>query len=243
MALRDEIKRENIKIKDMSFKKKIEYIWEYYKVHIISITAAIIFICVFVQEYKENKRPLYLDVILINSDIAYEDTNYIKDDFIKYSDIDIETYNLTIDPTPVISETQNDQMTIANIQKVMAMYAAGDLDVVIGPDSIINGYGAVGAHMDLTSVLDNDLKKTLTDKGYEIYYTTVYEEDENGNQQAIETYPAGVYLDNSEYLNNLSTIGAYKTQKDAGKRPVFTITSGSSRTEHALELLKMITGI
>ena len=71
MALKDEINRETVKLKDMPFKKKAAYIWEYYRFHIIGVIAAIAFVCVFIRDWRINKRPVYLDVAIINSDIAY----------------------------------------------------------------------------------------------------------------------------------------------------------------------------
>lgn len=243
MALKDEIRQENIKLKDMPFRKKAAYIWDYYKIHIIVAIAVIIFVITFVHDYRINKRPLYLDAIIINSDVAYDAVNYFKEDYIKYSDVDTDTYNLAIDTGIIISEDSYDQMTTANIQKVMAMYAAGDLDVVIAPDTLTDEYGAIGAHMDLTDVLTDDLKDALAQKGCELYYTTVYEEDDNGVQKPVEEYLAGVYLDKSGYINTMGGTGAFTTQINSGKRPVFTITATSMRTDHAIEFLKMLTGL
>ena len=241
MALQDEINQETKKLKDMPFKKKAEYIWEYYKIHIIGTIAAIILICVFIHDWRENKRPVYLDAVIINSDIAYYDDNPIRDDFVKYAGIDTKAYNLQIDTGFVISDTQNDQMSMINTEKLMALFAAGDLDVVIGPDDIIDSYGALNAYMDLTDVLTPELKKELEDKGYEMYYTTVYEEDENGNETEAGSYLAGVYLDNSEYLDKVGIGGAFTTQKDAGKRPVFTLAHSAKNIDNSFKLLKMFT--
>ena len=83
MALKDEINRETVKLKDMPFKKKVSYIWEYYKFHIIGVIAAIVFLCVFIRDLRINKRPVYLDVVILNSDIAYRDDNPMMDDYIR----------------------------------------------------------------------------------------------------------------------------------------------------------------
>lgn len=242
MALKDEIKRENVKIKDMPFKKKAEYIWEYYKIPIIGLLAAVIFIVTFVRDYRINKRPYYLDAIVINSDLAYSATNYLQDDYVKYAGVDTDTYNIAFDTSILIDEDKFDQMTMANSQKVMALFAAGELDVVMGPDSLMDRYGRMGSFMNLDPVISADLKKRLSDAGYEIYYATVYEDDDEGNSVPTDTYPAGVYLDKSAYLASLEE-GAFKTANDAGKRPVFALAASSQRVENAMKLLSMMTGI
>ena len=242
MAIKDEIKQESIKLKDMPPKKKAEYIWEYYKIPIIGVIAAIIFIVTFTRDYRINKRPYFLDAIVINSDIAYSADNYLLDDYIKYAGVDTKTYNIAVDTSIYIDEEKYDQMTMANSQKVMALFSAGELDVVMGPDSIMDQYGRMEAFMDLKEVLDDERIKELEDAGFEMYYTTVYEEDDNGNLKPEGTYLAGVYLDSSKYLKSLEG-GVFKTVEESGKRPVFAIAARSQRVENALKFLSMMTGV
>lgn len=227
----------------MPLKKKAAYIWDYYKFPIIGVIAGLIFLVTFIKDYRLSHRPLYLDAVLINSDLAYSYDESLKNDFIKYAGVDTVTYNLTIDTSPVITENSYDQMTMANVQKIFAMYTAGELDVVIGPETVIDEYGEMGAHMDLTAVLSDELKKQLEDKGYELYYTTEYEEDDNGESKPVATYPAGIYIGNSDYLAGLGNGGAYASELEAGRKPIFTITATCKRTDNALKLLSMITGI
>lgn len=243
MALKDEISRETVKLKDMPPKKKAEYIWEYYKFHILGSIAAVILICIFIRDWRENRKPVYLDMIVINSDIAYSDTNYIHDDFIKYAGIDTGVYNLAIDTGFIISESQMDQMSLANTEKLMAMFASGSIDMMLGPDSLIDEYGALNSYMDIKNVLTPKMQSLLEENGYELYYTTVYEEDANENPVPGPTYPAGVYLDNSDYLNRLGVAGAYATQKEAGKRPVIAFAYSADHIENAIQMLEMLTGV
>lgn len=242
MAIKDEIKQENAKLKDMTPKKKAEYIWEYYKFPIIGLVAAVIFIVTFTRDYRINKRPYFLDAIVINSDLAYAADNYLLEDMVKYASVDTETYNIAVDTSIYIDEEKFDQMTMANSQKVMALFAAGELDVVMGPDSIMDQYGAMEAFMDLNGVLTEDKINKLGNAGFEIYYTTAYEDDENGNPVPVKTYPAGVYLDKSEYLASLEE-GAFRTAMGTNKRPVFAIAAQSQRVENAMKFLSMLTGV
>ncbi len=240
MAIRDEIKKENIKLKDMPPKKKAEYIWEYYKIPIIIAVLAVIFIVTFVRDYRINKRPYYIDAIVINSDIAYSADNYILNDFIKYAGVDTKAYNIAVDTSIIMDEEKLDQMTMANSQKVMALFAAGELDVVIGPDSIMDQYGKMEAFRDISQVISDDRIKELSDAGFEVYQATAYEEDDQGNMVPVNTYPAGIYLDGSKYLASLEE-GAFATAKESGKRPVFAITASTERVDNSLKLLSMLT--
>lgn len=242
MAMRDEIKKESIKLKDMPPRKKAEYIWEYYKIPIIGLLAVVVFIITFTRDYRINKRPYFLDAIVINSDIGYSADNYLLNDFVKYAGVDTETYNIAVDTSIYVDEEKFDQMTMANSQKIMALFAAGELDVVMGPDSIMDQYGKMDAFMDLEPVISGDLKKRLEDAGCEMYYATAYEDDEDGNPVPVKTYLAGVYLDRSKYLASLEG-GAFRTVTGTGKKPVFAIAARSQRVENSLKFLSMLTGI
>ncbi len=240
MALQDEINKETRKLKDMPPKKKAEYIWEYYKFHIIGSIAAIILISIFIRDWRENRKPVYLDMIVINSDIAYSEGNALRDDYIKYAGIDMGTYNLSIDTGFVISESGMDQMSLANTEKIMALFAAGSVDLLLGPDNMIDEYGAMNAYKNIEDILTPELRKKLEDKGYELYYTTVYEEDDSGKPVPTEKFLAGVYLDGSEYLNKNSV---FNSQKDAGRRIVLAFAHSVKNTDNALKMLEMLTGI
>lgn len=242
MAIKDEIKKESLKLKDMPPKKKAEYIWEYYKIPIIIVIAAAVFLITFIRDYRINKRPYYIDAIAINSDLAYSADNYLLDDFVKYAGVDTDVYNIAVDTSIYIDEEKFDQMTMANSQKVMALFAAGELDVILGPDSIMDNYGRMESFMDLSPVLTGDLTKKLEDAGYEVYYATAYEEDDEGNQVPVRTYAAGIYLDKSAYLASLEE-GAFRTAMGSGKRPVFAIAARSQRVENAMKFLSMLTGV
>lgn len=242
MALRDEIKGQTVKLKDMPPRKKAEYIWEYYKFHILGTIAAIILLSIFIRDYRENRKPVYLDMIVINSDIAYSEENYIRDDYIQYAGIDTGIYNVSIDTGFSISESGMDQMSVANSEKLMAMFAAGTMDLLLGPDSLIDEYGAMGAYMNIEGILTPELRKQLEDKGYELYYTTVYEEDDKGIPVPEDTYLAGVYLDGSEYLNDVGDTGAYTTQKEEGKRIVLAFAHSAKNIDNAVKMLNMLTG-
>ncbi len=243
MGLRDEISSETQKLKNMTLKNRAGYIWDYYRFHIAGIIAAVIFICVFVHDFRQGRRPVFLEMVVINSDLAYYNEDPISNDYIGYADVDTDAYNLRIDTGFVMSGDQSDRMTAINNEKLMAMFATGSVDAMLGPDSVINGYGAMNAFMDLTDVMPDELRKQLTDRGYELYYTTVYEEDGDGKMIPSGTALAGVYLDGSEYLDGLGDAGAFATQKAAGNRIVFAVTDCASNINNAFLMLKMLTGI
>ena len=67
MAVSDEIREQTNKLKDMDNKHKAEYIWTYYKWWILGTIGAIAFVISLVSAIIKNSKPVYLDVMFLNS--------------------------------------------------------------------------------------------------------------------------------------------------------------------------------
>lgn len=229
MALSDEIKQEHKKVKDMTFKGKIKYFWDYYKIHTIVGILVIIGLAVFIRDYVKNNRPMYLDAIMINTILDYNSPTNIVDDFAEYANVDRDAYNLSIETGASISMEFNDEVSMATAQKIMALFQAKSIDLLIGPEEIIDYYASSDPYSNIHNFLTDEQIKTLTDNGYEIYY---------GVGEGVVT-PAGFYIGSSEYLKNKSEFGTF--MEDAN--PVFAFAFCNANPEHSVELLSMFTGL
>lgn len=229
MALHDEIRQEQKKVKDMSLKGKIKYFWDYYKIHTIVGILVIIGIVVFVRDYVKNNRPMYLDAIMVNTILDYNDPKGIDDDFAEYANVDRETYNLSIETGVSINMEFNDEMTMATVQKIMALFQAKSLDLLIAPEDIIDYYASNDPYANIHQFLTDDQIKLLEDNGYPIYY---------GADEGVVT-PAGFYIGKSEYLKNKSEFGTF--MEDAN--PVFAFAFCNNNPEASVQFLSMLTGL
>ena len=229
MALQDEIKQEQKKVKDMPLKGKIKYFWDYYKIHTIVGILLIIGIVVFVRDFVKSSRPMYLDAIMINTILDYEDPQDIGDDFAKYANVDTEEYNLVIETGASISMEFNDEMSMATAQKIMALFQAGTIDVLIGPEEIADYYAVSDAYGNIYTYLSAEQIATLEENGYPIYYGVC--------ETAV--VPAGFYIGQSDYLQNKSEFGTF--MEDAN--PVFAFAFCNANPESTIEFLSMLTGL
>ncbi len=227
MALNDEIKEEQKKVKDMPLSGKISYIWDYYKLPIIIGIFVIIFIAVFIQDWIGNNKPVYLDAVALNTILDYDYDSDMATDLAKYAGIDPKEYRVVIDTSMQIDLERNTQIGMASEQKMLALFTAGEIDVMMAPEAVANFYAAEGAFSDVRTILSDDEIKALTDAGYPLYYTT-YEG---------QTFPAGFYISNSDYLKRISAMGTFIPEDNA----IFAITSCIKNPEAAIQLLRMIT--
>ena len=239
--IRDQSVKEETRFSELSGKKKAAYIWDYYKWWFIGGIIAIIALTIFIRDYRENSKPDYLYVEMLNTYFGYDKTNTLYDDFVSEAGIDLSKERLTIGTEVTLSKDNYDTTMIAFQQRLVANYAAGMLDVVIGPKDIIEGPANCDNYAKFDDVIPKDLMDELLDRDYELYYfDPAADEIEDYDGEDLTPYCAGVYLDNCSYLNDLGEHGAYPVAETEDDRPVFTIAANSQRMDHAVEFLRFL---
>ena len=228
MALRDEIRNEQKKLKDMPLSGKLKYIRYYYRIPILVGILAIILLIVFVRDWTRSSRPYFLHAVAINTILSYdEEYGDIGADYLSYASVDTDKYNCTIDTSLRMDLEGGDQMTMASEQKIMGLFSAGEIDVIMAPEEIVNYYASAGAFTDIRAFLSEEQIKSCEDAGYPLYYVS----NENG------TFPAGFYITDSAYLKKQGEHGTFIPED----LPVFAFTSCISHPDAAVKLLEMVT--
>ena len=239
--IRDSSSKEETKFSELSGKKKVEYIWDYYKWWFIIGMIAVVLLSIFIRDYRENSKPEYLYAEMLNTYLGYDKTNTLYDDFVNEAGIDLSKERLTIGTETTLSEENFDTTMMAFQQRLVANYAAGEIDVVIGPRKIIEGPANWDDFARFEDIIPKDLMDELADRDYELYYfDPAADEIEDYEGEDLTPYCAGVYLDNCSYLNNMGEHGAYPVADTEDDRVVFTIAANSHRIDHAVEFLRFL---
>lgn len=226
---------------EMPIKGKIAYIWDYYKWWFIGTIIFVIVAVSFTRSYIENSKPVYIDVEMLNTFFGSDKTNTLEEDFIREAGVDLEEYNINFGFDIYMSTENYDTTMLAYQQRLMANYAAAQLDVVMGPVGIMEGPANCDGYGDLSRILPQDLIDELTDREYEFYYFDPSKDQlEDYEGEDIEPYFAGVYLDNCSYLNNMGEFGAYPVATKEEDRVIFTIPANSEHTDHSIEFLRFL---
>ena len=250
MAVADEIREQTRKIKDMTFKEKVSYIWYYYKVIIIVAAAVIVAVAFGIQNIRENQKPTCLYAVFINSNFNYDTTNTLEDDYIRVMDVDTSREHLFITFDINLNPDYFDTVALAYQQKLVSLCTSGELDVQIGPVGIMESSADCGNYANLMEFLPADLIAELEDREYEFYTYKGhrYGDDElammdEQSRKAIaemEPYIAGIYLDNCSYLNNMGEYGAYDLTDVQDDRPILTIPANTMRPEAAIGFVRFL---
>lgn len=248
MAMSDEIKEQTKKLKDMSAKERINYIWTYYRLWIIGGLIFIIAVSSITKTVIRNNRPVYLGAMFINSKVA---TNFLnctlENDFADALGVDLSKNNMEFDYVTHIDDEYDDQTSYAGQIKVISKISASTLDILCGPESVLNGPADVGGFIKFEEVFTEEELKAIENKGYEFYYYTekIYDEeasaDQNGDVPYTEgpKYMAGIYIDNCQKLTGDASSTVYDEQPE--DRNVLTIALNTQNIDHAKEFIEFVT--
>ena len=166
MAAMDEFQKEREAVKNGTFKVKLAYFWDYYKVHTIVTVVVIIFLSSWIYELITATDPV-LSVNFLNlSSIREENmTNRLLDEFIEEQKIDTKEYgidrrtNLRYITEAEMAESEatatgNKASSNYNtLQILLAQTGANTLDAIIGPHAALNELAYQDYFVDLSTAL------------------------------------------------------------------------------------------
>jgi len=142
------------KIREMTFKKKAEYIWEYYKIPIIAFVAILLMIGSLINIWFIN--PPATTTLLISWNASFAPDTAMTDlaAVLNYRIID-EKKNEKVEVISIwISEEFGDpMMNMGNMQRLVAMVAAGSIDVFILNTELLEEYTEGGMIQPLEDIL------------------------------------------------------------------------------------------
>lgn len=207
MAVSDEIKAQRGKIKEMSFKEKLSYFWEYYRIPFF-IVAAVIILASFLIHDIVTAKPYGFYAIMINSSPSTQETNLEKS-FSTYADIDMSKYDCYIDTSTTLNLSSTNQYDMASMQKIMAVIAAGDLDTMVADYNSFSHYAMNDTFTDLRKVLSKDQLAKYSDDFYYVDYAVINaKENENIPSESIsESSAASTLSSGTNMLAAQSSVG------------------------------------
>lgn len=150
MPVMDEFKEERAALKNGTLKEKLSYFWCYYKWHVVAAAAIIGFaVSMIVSIVTSKENALYVAII---NGVELPPAAEYPAAFAKYAGIDLDTCDIMFDTTMRYGDSL-DQDTIASSQKLMTYLAAGELDVFVGDEPVINQYAYNDTFCDLRNIL------------------------------------------------------------------------------------------
>lgn len=146
----------------MSTKQKLEYFWEYYKIHTLAAIIIIAIAISLVKQIATSKDFGFYAVLIdaITTDSNYGLTEIWNEEFLEYAQIDPKEYEVYIDTSVTLSESIDTEYMIANQQRLFATLMAGNVSAFVADTETFEAYAQFEYFYDLESVMsEEDLKK------------------------------------------------------------------------------------
>lgn len=220
MAIHDEIKEQQKKTAEMTFKGKAAYFWDYYKVHTCVIAVVAVLSIFFIKDIMTGNQDSVFQMAVINSETQALDESY-EQEFGEYIGIDPKKESVTFDNTYQISLDGADQMTVASTQKMVANVQLALIDAILAPSDIVDYYANNSFLGDISKVLPEEQFSELDAKG-RIYYA----QTETGRT------PVGIKVEDSKWIK--------KTGLFTKQEPVLTCLSNSTHQENLLKFISYL---
>lgn len=169
-GVRDEIRREQMKTRDMTFKQKLSYFWYYYKIHTIAGILVIIFAVSCIHDIITAKDFNFYGIMMNSFQLSSEK---MEAGFGEYAGLDMENYECFIDTDSTLSLTSTTQYDMATAQKLMALIQTKDIDAVVFDAQLFNHYSNNELFMDLRQVLTSEELEACSDDLYYVDYALI----------------------------------------------------------------------
>lgn len=174
--------------KAMSTQKKLGYVWDYYRFHILGIIVLVITTGSIIHHYATLKESV-LDMLFLNAH-AIEEPQKPFEDFLSARGYDLSDYEIRVTTSLRFALREGSyQEDYYTIQTLSALFAAGDLDIFTAPQQIYNDFASAGYVADLRTVFTED---ELASYGDMVIYTNLLETG--------EAFPSGFNLERNPWM-------------------------------------------
>lgn len=174
--------------KEMSTPKKLEYIWDYYKLPILCTVTAVIIAASLIHHYAVQKESV-LDMIFVNGNDLYE-TPQILEPFFTSQGFDKKTQEISI--TTSLSFQLTDTGFLPDYyttQALAAMFTVGNIDLFAAPPAVFDEYASVGFLADLHTLYSDEELAELED--FFVYAVS---------EKTGELFPCGLNLSDNKWI-------------------------------------------
>lgn len=183
-SLYDEIRLQQEKMKNQPFSKKLDYFWEYYKVHCIVVVLSACMFGIILHGMITQKETV-LSVALINAFPNVED-EMLMQDFEGWLKLNSKKQQVLIDSSYYINDNSTSPYADTYEQKFSTNAMAGQLDVVLADTDKFSFYGKQGFFQDLRIVLPEDKLQ---------HYRELFLYADLPNDDTNEEVPIGIKID------------------------------------------------
>ncbi|NLK75785.1 MAG: hypothetical protein GX288_10935 [Clostridiales bacterium] len=183
-----EMKSEKEKLREMSWRDRVSYLWDYYRVHGLVIVLSISLIVYIFYKLITPDIETRFYAAFINSPINPDSLKEYQTEFHEHLNLDPELEEVFFNDSFYFGSPS--EYSIAMRQALQVYVANKEIDVIIAPESEFQSLNYIGFFDDLSDQLPTDLYSALTNS----FYIASNQDDIDANQANPEKRVYGIYL-------------------------------------------------
>ena len=192
MNLKDFLQSEKEKIRAIpTTKEKLVYIWDYYKILIIAVAAALAFLVYFIVIKATTLEENWIYVTISNTFADVGDDSSFKQEFVDYSGFDTSEKNVVFNANSFFDYT-GDVTGNTYFEAFVTYTDAGTLDAVTMQTDSLTALGATGRLLDLNSESCAEIREKYGDR---FLYAVP-----NDETYSTEPVPVGIDISDSRLV-------------------------------------------
>lgn len=224
-----DLEMSKVSFKQLSNAQKLEYIWDYYKFHLLTVLFILFLVIAGIFYLRLDARPDILNGYLLNSNWGDDKAQELLQAFADANGYDLEKGNAYFNSSVYIDVQLKDQMSSVAYTKVMSDLDMKRTDFYFCNQEMFDYFGEKEAFLNLETALSEDTLNKYQDR---LITTTTYNEDGS----VAETYAAGIDISDSPVLATMQQEG--KIYEDG--TIIFSIPYNTTRLDTSLEFLEFL---
>lgn len=218
-----------ISFQKLSWNDKLEYLWDYYKFHVLGIIFVLALVIAGIFYLKEDSKTDILNGYLLNSNWGDDKAQELLQEFAAAQGYDLEKGNAYFNSSVYIDVQLQDQMSSVAYTKVMSDLDMKRTDFYFCNEEMFDYFGEKEAFLNLETAVSSELLEKYKER---LITTTTYDEDGN----VLKTYVAGIDVSDAPVLERMQQDG--RIYEDG--KIIFSIPYNTVRLERAMEFLDFL---
>ncbi len=161
-SVKEIIREELKKLKELTWGQRFGYIWDYYKPLMVAVLVIAALVSIGVTIYKNKQIDHLLNVYMVNCDPVSTDGEALAQSFGEYLGGLDKNQEVTFD-TSISLDDDTSEYGMAGQMKLVTLSAAGEIDILLlDPESYLT-YSDADYFADLTTLLSEELLAAWSD--------------------------------------------------------------------------------
>lgn len=176
MTLKKRLQEDLNKLRAMERKDQLVFIWDYYKIPIVSVAVALVLLVMVLTSWA-GKKDIAMYAVFVNTDVSVvEPQAQMLDDLLAAAGVDMDGKTIDITADLTLGKDYSEITDGQTLQVLAAMFGISGLDVFAADQASFDRYAVQDAFVDLSLFLERELYEQ---EGCEPYWYT------NGDGQEI----------------------------------------------------------